>query len=99
MLTDLLASTNHETNHAANVLTWLTRASNGGADFLREPEEMVSSYDKLPALIDTLISAVRAGELDDLFGRLPRTERSARPARRLDAPAPGGETASPPGKF
>jgi hypothetical protein len=25
--------------------------------------------DRLPAVIDTLISAVRAGELDDLFGQ------------------------------
>jgi hypothetical protein len=28
---------------------------------------VVGSKDKLPALIDALIAAVRAGELDDLF--------------------------------
>jgi hypothetical protein len=31
------------------------------------------SKDKLPAVIDTLISAVRAGELDDLFNQAAKT--------------------------
>lgn len=30
---------------------------------------VVPSKDKLPAVIDTLISAVRAGELDELFNQ------------------------------
>ena len=34
---------------------------------------VVPSKDKLPAVIDTLISAVRAGELDDLFNQAAKT--------------------------
>jgi hypothetical protein len=34
---------------------------------------VVPSKDKLPAVIDTLISAVRAGELDDLFSQAAKT--------------------------
>jgi hypothetical protein len=33
----------------------------------------VPSKDKLPAVIDTLIAAVRAGELDDLFSQAAKT--------------------------
>ena len=35
----------------------------------RVVEVAVPSKDKLPGVIDTLIAAVRAGELDDLFAR------------------------------
>jgi hypothetical protein len=34
---------------------------------------VVPSKEKLPAVIDTLISAVRAGELDDLFNQATKT--------------------------
>jgi len=34
---------------------------------------VVPSKDKLPALIDTLIAAVRAGELDELFSQAAKT--------------------------
>lgn len=34
---------------------------------------VVPSKNKLPAVIDTLISAVRAGELDDLFNQAAKT--------------------------
>ena len=34
---------------------------------------MVPSKDKLPTVIDTLIAAVRAGELDDLFSQSAKT--------------------------
>jgi hypothetical protein len=34
---------------------------------------VVPSKDNLPAVIDTLISAVRAGELDDLFNQAAKT--------------------------
>src|ERR1700720_4741725 len=34
---------------------------------------VVPSKDKLPAVIDTLIAAVRAGELDDLFSQAAKT--------------------------
>jgi hypothetical protein len=34
---------------------------------------VVGSKEKLPALIDTLIAAVRAGELDDLFSQAAKT--------------------------
>ena len=34
---------------------------------------VVPSKDKLPAVIDTLISAVRAGELDELFNQAAKT--------------------------
>ncbi|WP_426526772.1 hypothetical protein [Bradyrhizobium sp. McL0615] len=33
----------------------------------------VPSKDKLPTVIDTLIAAVRAGELDDLFSQAAKT--------------------------
>jgi len=35
----------------------------------RVVEVAVPSKDKLPGIIDTLIAAVRAGELDDLFAQ------------------------------
>jgi hypothetical protein len=34
---------------------------------------LVPSKEKLPAVIDTLIAAVRAGELDDLFAQVAKT--------------------------
>jgi hypothetical protein len=34
---------------------------------------VVPSKDKLPAVIDTLIAAVRSGELDDLFSQAAKT--------------------------
>jgi hypothetical protein len=34
---------------------------------------VVQSKDKLPMVIDTLIAAVRAGELDDLFSQVAKT--------------------------
>jgi hypothetical protein len=34
---------------------------------------VVPSKDKLPTVIDTLIAAVRAGELDDLFSQAAKT--------------------------
>ena len=34
---------------------------------------VVPSKDKLPAVIDTLIAAVRVGELDDLFNQAAKT--------------------------
>jgi hypothetical protein len=34
---------------------------------------VVPSKDKLPAVIDTLIAAVRAGELDELFSQAAKT--------------------------
>ena len=34
---------------------------------------VVPSKDKLPTVIDTLIAAVRAGELDELFGQAAKT--------------------------
>jgi hypothetical protein len=34
---------------------------------------VVPSTDKLPAVIDTLIAAVRAGELDDLFSQAAKS--------------------------
>ena len=34
---------------------------------------VVPSKDKLPTVIDTLISAVRGGELDDLFSQATKT--------------------------
>ena len=34
---------------------------------------VVPSKDKLPAVIDTLITAVRAGELDELFNQAAKT--------------------------
>src|ERR1700675_3349430 len=38
-----------------------------------KPGIVVPSKDKLPAVIDTLISAVRAGELDELFSQAAKT--------------------------
>jgi Family of unknown function (DUF6641) len=35
---------------------------------------LVPSKEKLPAVIDTLIAAVRAGELDELFKQVAKTE-------------------------
>jgi hypothetical protein len=34
---------------------------------------VVGTKEKLPAVIDALIAAVRAGELDDLFGQAAKT--------------------------
>jgi hypothetical protein len=34
---------------------------------------VVPSKDKLPTVIDTLIAAVRAGELDELFSQAAKT--------------------------
>lgn len=34
---------------------------------------VVASKDKLPAVIDTLIAAVRAGELDEVFSQAAKT--------------------------
>src|ERR1700679_3703620 len=45
---------------------------------------VVPSKDKLPTVIDTLIAAVRAGALDELFSQAPRPEQSARLARPPD---------------
>jgi hypothetical protein len=46
---------------------------------------VVPSRDKLPAVIDTLIAAVRAGELDDLFSQAAKSgTRSGSPAKQLD---------------
>jgi hypothetical protein len=47
----------------------------------------VPSKDKLPTVIDTLIAAVRAGELDDLFSQAAKTGSIARRKRPLDPPA------------
>jgi hypothetical protein len=41
----------------------------------------VGSKDKLPAIIDTLISAVRAGELDDLFSQAAKTGVVGKPRK------------------
>src|SRR5882762_4417362 len=45
---------------------------------------VVQSKDKLAGVIDALISAVRAGELGELFSQAARPVRSARRARRPD---------------
>jgi hypothetical protein len=37
--------------------------------------------DKLPAVIDTLIAAVRAGELDDLFSQAAKTGVVGKPRK------------------
>jgi hypothetical protein len=50
---------------------------------------VVPSKDKLPAVIDTLIAAVRAGELDDLFSRAAKAGPSVRRARQLDHQSAG----------
>ena len=52
---------------------------------------VVPSKDKLPAVIDTVIAAVRAGELDELFSQAAKTGRSGRHARRLDHQRAGVE--------
>ena len=58
----------------------------------------VPSKDKLPTVIDTLIAAVRAGELDDLFSQAAKTGRSARRARQHNhwSRAMDGSMARPP---
>jgi hypothetical protein len=43
---------------------------------------VVPSRDKLPAVIDTLIAAVRAGELDDLFGQAAKTGTIGKPSKK-----------------
>jgi hypothetical protein len=42
---------------------------------------VVPSRDKLPAVIDTLIAAVRAGELDDLFNQAAKTGVVGKPRK------------------
>jgi hypothetical protein len=42
---------------------------------------VVGSKEKLPALIDTLIAAVRAGELDDLFSQAAKTGTIGKPRK------------------
>jgi hypothetical protein len=42
---------------------------------------VVGSKEKLPALIDTLIAAVRAGELDDLFSQAAKTGVIGKPRK------------------
>ena len=42
---------------------------------------VVGSKDKLPALIDALIAAVRAGELDDLFSQAAKTGTIGKPKK------------------
>ena len=42
---------------------------------------VVGSKEKLPALIDTLIAAVRAGELDDLFSHAAKTGTIGKPRK------------------
>ena len=42
---------------------------------------VVGSRDKLPALIDTLIAAVRAGELDDLFSQAAKAGTIRKPRK------------------
>jgi hypothetical protein len=42
---------------------------------------VVGSKDKLPALIDTLIAAVRAGELDDHFSQAGKTGTIGKPRK------------------
>src|SRR6202035_3650726 len=42
---------------------------------------VVPSRDKLPAVIDTLISAVRAGELDDLFSQAAKNGVVGKPRK------------------
>jgi hypothetical protein len=42
---------------------------------------VVGSKEKLPALIDTLIAAVRAGELDDHFGQAAKTGAIGKPRK------------------
>jgi len=51
------------------------RQVRGQANRVREGNAgiVVPSKDKLPAVIDTLISAVRTGEMDDLFNQAAKT--------------------------
>jgi hypothetical protein len=42
---------------------------------------VVGSKEKLPALIDTLIAAVRAGELDDHFSQAAKTGAIGKPRK------------------
>ncbi|MGC2810611.1 MAG: hypothetical protein WA303_09555 [Bradyrhizobium sp.] len=42
---------------------------------------VVPSKDKLPAVIDTLIAAVRAGELDELFSQAAKTGPIGKPRK------------------
>ena len=42
---------------------------------------VVGSKEKLPALIDTLITAVRAGELDDLFSQAAKAGTIGKPKK------------------
>jgi hypothetical protein len=42
---------------------------------------VVGSKEKLPAVIDTLIAAVRAGELDDLFSHAAKTGTIGKPRK------------------
>ena len=42
---------------------------------------VVGSKEKLPAVIDTLIAAVRAGELDDLFSQAAKTRAIGKPRK------------------
>ena len=46
---------------------------------------VVGSKDKLPALIDALIAAVRAGELDDLFSQAAKAGVIGKPKPRKAA--------------
>jgi hypothetical protein len=45
---------------------------------------VVGSKEKLPAVIDTLIAAVHAGELDNIFSQAAKTGTIAKPERLLD---------------
>jgi hypothetical protein len=45
---------------------------------------VVGSKERLPTVIDTLIAAVRAGELDEIFSQARRPERSGSPGKPLD---------------
>ena len=42
---------------------------------------VVGSKEKLPAVIDTLIAAVRAGELDDIFSQAAKTGAIGKPRK------------------
>ena len=42
---------------------------------------VVGSKEKLPAVIDALISAVRAGELDDLFSQAAKSGAIGKPKK------------------
>jgi hypothetical protein len=42
---------------------------------------LVGSKEKLPAVIDTLIAAVRAGELDDIFSQAAKTGAVGKPRK------------------